>query len=161
MDSRSARNVATLLPKAQALAKEWYNRCHDQGLKVVIICGTRTYAEQDALYKQPHDGKDNDGDGRVDEADEFVTNAEAGESNHNFGIAWDFCLFPQVVETGGKGPPIYESPDYLKAGLVAESLGLEWGGRWKKPKDEPHIQIRTGLKLAEMRRRVANGIPIV
>jgi hypothetical protein len=37
---------------------------------------------------------------------------------------------------------------------------LEWGGNWKFV-DEPHIQWRTGLTLAEMRERVKTGRSVV
>lgn len=33
-----------------------------------------------------------------------------------------------------------EIPDYEEAGLIAERLGLTWGGRWKSP-DYPHLQL--------------------
>jgi hypothetical protein len=31
-------------------------------------------------------------------------------------------------------------PDYEEVGIIAEKLGLIWGGRWKSP-DRPHIEI--------------------
>jgi peptidoglycan L-alanyl-D-glutamate endopeptidase CwlK len=33
-----------------------------------------------------------------------------------------------------------EVPDYEELGEIGESLGLKWGGRWKKP-DYPHFEI--------------------
>ena len=48
------------------------------GIKLRIIQGFRTYAEQDALYAQ----------GRTKKGKK-VTNAKGGQSNHNLGLAID------------------------------------------------------------------------
>jgi peptidoglycan L-alanyl-D-glutamate endopeptidase CwlK len=64
-----------------------------------------------------------------------VTNARAGHSNHNFGIAFDIGVFDG-------GNYIEESPKYKAVGLLGMDLGLEWGGNWKTIQDEPHFQLR-------------------
>lgn len=55
-DERTERNISTLLPEAQKAARQWFKLALDeavnQGYEVKIICGTRTYAEQEALYGQ-------------------------------------------------------------------------------------------------------------
>ena len=105
-----------------------------RGVCVQIISGTRTYAEQDALFaKRPK-----------------VTNARGGFSNHNFGVAWDIGLFQ------GKRY-LEDSPLYAECGHIGQSLGLEWGGAWKSIQDEPHFEVKTGLTMAEKRARVASG----
>ena len=115
----------------------------EKGIDVRIICGTRTYAEQDELYAQ---GRTKPGP--------IVTKARSGESNHNFGIAADFALFKGKEYIG-------TSPLYKEFGpIVAKFPELEWGGNWKFV-DEPHIQYRTGLTIAQMRERVAAGKSIV
>ncbi|RYD26112.1 MAG: M15 family peptidase, partial [Verrucomicrobiaceae bacterium] len=82
IDSRSEKNILTLLPKAQTAAREWLAECLAEGIDVKIICGTRTYSEQAKLYAQ----------GRTAPGSK-VTNAQPGYSWHNFGIAWDFVVF--------------------------------------------------------------------
>ena len=52
IDVRSAANIATLRPDAQQKAREWLLKCLEAGINVKVICGTRTYKEQDALYAQ-------------------------------------------------------------------------------------------------------------
>lgn len=148
-DARSEKNIATLLPKAQELARTWLAQVRQAGIPAVIICGTRTYAEQNELYAQ---GRTKPG--------KIVTKAKAGYSNHNFGIAWDFVIFEGVNENGSTGKALWDSPLTDKAAHIAEFLGLEWGGRWKFV-DKPHLQLRTGLTLAQLRERVANGMEIV
>lgn len=159
LDSRTLRNIATLDPKAQpafrqlaSLGKAIANR---HGCDYVMISGNRTWAEQDALYAQPWDGKDNDGDGRVDESDEKVTNAKGGQSNHNFGIAGDFAVFRGGKYLDSAEPSIAAMihSAVADAAQTAE-LNIEWGGDWKF-RDTPHFEISTGLTLAEKRDRYA------
>jgi len=141
-DARTEKNIATLLPPAQAAARRFMAAATaalaPHGIVVKIISGTRTYAEQDALYaKRPK-----------------VTNARGGYSNHNFGIAWDIGLFQ-----GSRY--LEESPHYRTCGRIGREQGLEWGGDWKSLVDEPHFQLRTGLTLAQMRQRVATGRAVI
>jgi peptidoglycan L-alanyl-D-glutamate endopeptidase CwlK len=146
-DERTERNIATLLPKAQELARNFMAlavpRVERDGWRVKIISGHRTYAEQDRLYAQ----------GRTT-AGPVVTKARGGYSNHNFGVAFDVGLFK-----GGVYVPA--SYVYVDLGRLGESVGLEWGGRWKSFPDFPHYQVDTGLTLAQMRKRVAKGVPVL
>jgi peptidoglycan L-alanyl-D-glutamate endopeptidase CwlK len=140
MDERSERNVTTLHPKVQNLARTFYKAANSllerDGFEMKIISGTRTYAEQDALYAQGRTAKGNK-----------VTNAKGGYSWHNFGIAFDIGLFKDGKYFG-------DHKLYSDCGLLGKSLGLEWGGDWKSFPDRPHFQVRTGLTLAQMRERV-------
>jgi peptidoglycan L-alanyl-D-glutamate endopeptidase CwlK len=140
IDPRSAANIATLLPYAQSKAREWLLKCLEAGINVKIITGTRSYKEQDALYAQGRTAP-----GRK------VTNARAGYSWHNFGVAWDFVVFD------ANGQPQWESPLMEKCGKIAESLGHEWGGRWTSPQDTPHVTVKMGCTLADARQRVKEG----
>jgi peptidoglycan L-alanyl-D-glutamate endopeptidase CwlK len=140
IDPRSAANIATLRLDAQTSAREWLLKCLEAGINVKIISGSRTYQEQAALYAK----------GRTAPGPK-VTNARPGYSWHNFGVAWDFVVFD------AKGEPMWESPLMERCGLIAESLGLEWGGGWKSFRDIPHVQIKTGCSLAEARQRVKDG----
>ena len=135
IDERSERNIATLSPEAQTKARAWYRACKAAGLPVIIIDGSRTFAQQDALYEQ---GRSKPG--------KIVTNARGGYSWHNFGDAWDFGhIEGGVYYTDGK---VYD-----QAGAIAREQGLEWGGDWTGLVDRPHIQLKTGLTLAQKRER--------
>ena len=139
-DSRSERNIATLVPRAQAKAREWLARCRAEGINVKVICGLRTYGEQAALYAK----------GRTVPGPK-VTNAKPGYSWHNFGMAWDFVVFD------ANGQPLWDSPLMDRCGVIGEELGLEWGGRWKRFQDKPHLQLKTGLTLAQARQLRSDG----
>lgn len=145
-DERTERNIATLHPVAQKKAREFMQAAvpimKQRGVDIRIISGTRTYAEQDALYAK----------GRTAPGPK-VTNARAGFSNHNFGCAWDVGLF-----SGKKY--LEDSPLYIECGKIGESLGLDWGGSWQSMKDYPHFEVKTGLTMAQKRERVAKGIDL-
>lgn len=131
-DQRSEDNISSLVPRAQAHARRFLQRALDAGFQVKIISGTRTYAQQNALYAQ----------GRTKPGPR-VTNARAGQSNHNFGIAWDIGLF-----NGSKY--LADSPQYALIGKIGRDLGLEWGGDWHSIQDQPHFQIKTGRSVSQL-----------
>ena len=149
-NARSERMIATLLPHVRPYARAVYFKARDNGIAINIISGTRTHAEQDALYAQ---GRTTGG--------EIVTNARGGYSNHNFGIAFDIGVF-----SGNRYLP--ESPLYKAVGALGMELGLEWGGNWTSIVDQPHFQLRPAwasamrdsAMLAELRRRTKLGEPI-
>ena len=149
-NARSERMIATLLPHVRPYARALYFKARDNGIAINIISGTRTQAEQDALYAQ---GRTTGG--------EIVTNARGGYSNHNFGIAFDIGVF-----SGNRYLP--ESPLYKAVGALGMELGLEWGGNWTSIVDQPHFQLRPAwasamrdsAMLAELRRRTKLGEPI-
>jgi peptidoglycan LD-endopeptidase CwlK len=150
VDPRSEKTIATLRPQVQPIARALVQKAAVSGICIKIICGLRTYAEQDALYAQ---GRTSPGN--------IVTRAKGGYSNHNFGIAFDVGVFE-----GNKY--LSDSPKYKAVGVLGSDLGLEWGGNWKTISDQPHFQLRPGWAsdmkesemLAELRNRVAGGLPI-
>lgn len=143
-DLRSEGNIQSLQPRGQEIARKFLKQVNDElggdGVVIKFISGTRTYTEQDALFAQ----------GRTKFPGPIVTRARGGQSNHNFGVAWDIGIFD-----GGKYVP--ESPLYRKAGDIGKSLGLEWGGDWKSIQDEPHFQAIEESKLAELRGKFEAG----
>lgn len=150
VDVRSERVIATLLPQVQPFARALVSRAAAEGLTIRVTSGTRTYAEQDALYAQGRTATGNK-----------VTNAKGGQSNHNFGIAFDISVI-----AGNKLSQNLD--DYDKVGLIGKDIGLEWGGGWTSLVDRPHFELRpswaenmteSGM-LAELRRRTASSTPI-
>jgi peptidoglycan L-alanyl-D-glutamate endopeptidase CwlK len=141
-DSRSESNIMTLNLKAQETARVFLGAfANVTEYTVKIISGTRTYAEQNALYAQ----------GRTRKG-EKVTNARGGSSNHNFGIAWDIGIFV-------KGKYLDDGKQYKQAAAVAlaATTGLEWGGNWTTIVDRPHYQLVTGKTIKEVRELFEDG----
>lgn len=147
VDERSQKNIDTLLPQFRPIAANFVLRLSDLlrpfGVVAKIISGTRTYEEQNELYAK---GRTKPGS--------IVTNARAGYSHHNFGIAFDIGLFrgADYLEDGA-------SYDYV--GKVAKEMNLVWGGNWRSIVDKPHVEYPTGLTLAQMRQRKAAGQPLI
>jgi peptidoglycan L-alanyl-D-glutamate endopeptidase CwlK len=143
VDDRSEKVIVTLLPEVQPYARALVTRATQHGITIKVISGLRTYEEQNDLFAQ---GRTRPG--------RIVTNARAGFSNHNFGIAFDIGVFE-----GSKY--LDDSPKYKAVGVLGMDLGLEWGGNWKTIVDQPHFQLRpkwaAELKerdmLAELRTR--------
>ena len=94
------------------------------GFQWVITSGRRTMAEQTALYAQ----------GRTTKGPK-VTNAPAGSSAHNFGLAADLAPMKD-------GKIYWNAPDIVWKQMadVAVSLGLTAGYYFKSFKDMPHIE---------------------
>ena len=132
-DERTEKVILTLMPSAQVAARKWMRaatvRAAELGITVKLIDGTRSYKEQDKLFrKRPK-----------------VTNARGGRSWHNFGLAFDFGLFRGKEYLG-------DSPHYKTLGAIACTMpGLTWGGTWVNLVDEPHIQLNLFDTVAEAR----------
>ena len=120
---RTAKVIQGLDDRMIPIAMEFVERCNTMGWRVLVHQGRRTWAEQAALYAQ----------GRTAPGP-IVTNAKAGQGYHNYGLAIDFVAMDKA------GQPMWKLTPWEMLGEVGEKLGLEWGGRWKKP-DEPHLQL--------------------
>lgn len=149
VDARSETVIAKLQPEVQGYARALVRRTAAAGVEIRVISGLRTFAEQDALFAQ---GRTRPG--------RKVTNAKGGESNHNFGIAFDVGVFEGTAYLG-------ESPAYDVVGAIGAEIGLEWGGHWSSIVDKPHFQLRPDWAanfssrelLAELRERIESGTP--
>lgn len=142
-DARTEANIATLIPPAQEIARHFMTAASAFRFPVRIISGSRTYAEQDALYAI----------GRTVQTNRKpVTKAKGGRSNHNFGIAWDVGIF----EASGRymtGATKTDQSAYAELAELAKSkvASLEWGGDWRGFVDPPHYQLKTGKSADQVR----------
>lgn len=133
----SSTSLDALNPYVTSLARQFLTLCTASGLKVVILVTFRSWNEQDALYAQ---GRTTPGS--------IVTDAEGGDSYHNWGLAFD-CA-PLV-----NGVVAWEATDmFIEMGNLGQQVGLEWGGNWKTFKisivDMPHFQYTFGLSTEQL-----------
>lgn len=93
-------------------------------VEIRVTQGLRTYLQQTALYNQ---GRTTPG--------KVVTNAPAGYSTHNFGLAVDVAPFLQ------SGQPDWVVGDSNWKDLLAKALtcGLAEGAEWRTFPDNPHL----------------------
>ena len=82
--------------------------------------------------------------GTIENEDELATNAWAGQSYHNWGLAIDLILIkfgdPLYLDLQDKKMSIQDY--YALTGLsrLAAACSLEWGGTWTGFTDIPHFQ---------------------
>lgn len=127
---RNAAKIAGLHPEFAPLVSTWLEKAEHEGFEPLIVQGRRTFAEQSALYAQ----------GRFGDTRPRVTNAVAGKSYHNFGLAIDF-----VDVKGGTLADTYDeadwkATDYERLAQLGRQLGMDWGGLWATFKDLPHLE---------------------
>lgn len=78
----------------------------------------------------------------------IVTNAPPGMSWHQYGMAGDRVFDADPVRPGLQATWDGRFP-WDAAGAHAEGEGLEWAGRWRRMREQPHLQMTFGLQLTE------------
>jgi peptidoglycan L-alanyl-D-glutamate endopeptidase CwlK len=101
-----------------------------------LTCTYRDNEEQEILYMNDKNGKDDDGDGKIDESDEWRSNAHAGQSKHNSlpSKALD------VAFKNSQGKLDWSSDLFGKFAVIIKKHGVKWGGDWKR-RDNPHFEL--------------------
>ena len=130
----NSRDINALNPNVASLCNQFIAKCKEQNIDVIITSTYRDFESQDALYAQ----------GRT-KSGAKVTNAKGGQSFHNFRLAFDFC---PIVDGKAQWTDI---KTFNKCGEIAESLGLEWAGRWLRFKELAHCQYTEGKTLEQLR----------
>ena len=136
MDIHNINKIKELHPK---IRKEVYNLIEHINTKILlgkakvrITDVYRSFEEQDKLYAK----------GRTEPGNK-VTDAKAGYSFHNYGLAFDFCLLLTDNNTISwdinKDFDNDKKADWLEVVNVFKTSGWLWGGDWSKP-DYPHLQ---------------------
>lgn len=149
-DSISIPRVSLLHPKIILEVTNLIDEAERKlpNIAIRIVQGLRTFAEQDALYAQ---GRTKPG--------KIVTNAKAGSSFHNYGLAIDFAL---LYDKDGNGT--YESlswdtlkdfdrdgeADWMEVVDIFEDSDYVWGGRFTKLKDNPHLEKSFGYSWKQL-----------
>lgn len=120
-------------------------RLAQQGIKIRITDGLRTFEEQDALYRKGRHLVNGEWKCINRGCAGIVTSAPGGYSNHNWGLAIDCypVLDGKVRFTAPPSQPLKD--EFIRAqkaiGVESERAGLTWGGRWSNPYDPPHVQL--------------------
>lgn len=129
-----SRDINQLHPTVQDLCNQFIAKCKDEGITVIITSTYRDNEKQTELYNQ----------GRNGNPGKIITNAKAGQSIHNYRLAFDFCPI-------SNGQPCWnDTLLFIKCGSIGKSLGLTWGGDFKSIKDMPHFEYTNGLTLADL-----------
>lgn len=115
-----------------------------------ITDGLRTYKEQKELYAKGRTAKGY-----------RVTDADAGFSWHNYGLAFDFCLlidenFRNVSWSAEEDANENNISDWSEVVRIAKKYGFEWGGDWTKP-DRPHFNKKFDMEIEQARNLFLNN----
>jgi len=139
MNARTEKAIATLHPKIRQLVTDGVNKA-DVALSgradMIIVQALRTFNEQTKLYLQKPK----------------VTNAKAGQSYHNYGLAIDIVLiidgrtasWEQKIDFDGDG-----KADWQEVVTIFKSFGWEAGIDWKF-RDAPHFQKTFGYSVRQL-----------
>jgi peptidoglycan L-alanyl-D-glutamate endopeptidase CwlK len=130
----SSRSLDDLDSRFRPFVDTFISACATQNLDILIYCTYRSNEEQDILYAQ---GRTTPGG--------IITNARAGQSAHNYRLAFDGC--PML---GGK--PLWDEhltgPHWSQYGQIAVASGMEWGGNWQGFVEGPHCQMANWKQIA-------------
>lgn len=138
MDQRSLDQLNTLHPKLRQSAIDAWTEAQTAmptNVQIIVSQGLRTFEESDALYAK----------GRT-EPGPIVTNAKAGQSYHNYGLAFDFAMI-----TNGKDDYVV-GPNWMKVVAIIKQHGFDWGGDFTNLKDYPHFENRFGYNWRDLLR---------
>jgi len=90
-----------------------------------------------------------------------VTKADAWQSIHNYGLAFDIVLLYDKDRNGTFEVASWENNKYWMQVVEYFKLkGWEWGGNWKF-KDTPHFQKSFGLTWKQMKTKIDNNEVII
>lgn len=137
--NKSSRSIDDLAMPVAKMALDHIHACKLAGIDLLVTQTYRCPADQHALYCQ----------GRTAPG-KIVTNADAGESTHQYRLAYD-------VVPMRNGKPVWgtkEAEDialWRTVGDLGKSCGLEWAGDWKRFKEYPHFQYTGGLSIADFK----------
>ena len=140
MASRRTEDLNEVLSVAYTKAKDEYAKQYPARPQPFITCTYRSNEEQQSLFNAPKDGKDNNGNGIIDDASEKVTQAQAGQSPHNYNpsFAFDIAFINPVTQKLDWGAENFK----LFAEIIIKIQPLvEWGGGWKF-RDLPHFELK-------------------
>ncbi len=113
----------------------------NKGINIRATETFRSFKKQDADYQigRTRPGK-------------IITNAKGGESFHQYGLSFDFCIIHSdgkcsynMIEDLNKNT----IKDWMEVVHTFTDLGFEWGGNWGF-KDNPHFQRSFGYTWQEL-----------
>lgn len=142
-DAVSLKRIEKLHPNIRKEVTSIYKEILKRQVSIRFTDTLRTFPEQTALYAKGHT-----------KSGKIVTNAKAGESYHNYGLALDFCLLlkggKEVSWDRNKDTDADNKKDWDEVVAVFKHYGWQWGGDWTNFKDYPHFQKTFNLSTAEL-----------
>lgn len=141
MDQVTFNRIAKLHPGIREEVRAGISSLIAKKVYVRIVQGLRTFEEQDEIFAQ---GRTKPG--------HIVTKAKGGQSYHNYGLAFDFCLLhPSGDVSWSMHEDLNEDhvADWMQVVNEFKARGFTWGGDWKTSPDTPHLEQTFGLSVVQ------------
>lgn len=142
MDNRSLTNIQTLHPKFRAIVMPAWQEAQNVmpfNTQIIVIEGIRAFEQSKYDFDLGRTIVNPNGKSKKKPMGDIITWATAGQSYHNYGLAFDFAMI-----TNGKDDYIV-GPLWMKVVAIMEKYGLFWGGDFGGEKiDEPHFENKFG-----------------
>lgn len=132
MDSVSEGRLSSVCPQLAERVRRMADMLAQEGIVIRVTQGLRTWDEQNRLYQR----------GRTVPGPK-VTNAAAGSSYHNYGLAVD-CVPMEHDQPDWNT----EHPAWKRMIAIGESVGLVSGSEWRTFPDMPHFQFTDNLPVS-------------
>lgn len=132
MDATSEARLGELHPELAEKIRTMSVMLSEENIEIRVVQGLRTWDQQQALYDEGRTMP-----GRI------VTEAQAGYSWHNFGMAADCAPFDDGVPDWNPSHPAWK-----RMIEVGESLGLLSGSTFHSCPDNPHFQLTGSLPIS-------------
>jgi len=154
IDKLTLDRIDLLHPKVRDEVRHFYTQEIVPALSGKAICRfvytLRTFAEQAEIYAQGRTRLFDSNGKRLG----IVTNAQPGQSFHNYALAVDIVLLKDTNNDGRFESASWETaidfdkdgkPDWMEVVSVFKKYGWTWGGDWRgKLKDAPHFEKTFG-----------------
>jgi peptidoglycan LD-endopeptidase CwlK len=148
VDKLTLDRIRLMHPFVRVKLEQDYNECCtliSEGFLLRFTQTLRTFDEQNILFSYGRTKLFDENGKRLGK----VTNAKGGESYHNYGLAFDFCLLKDTDGNGTFETVLWDEKTI--SGIVIgffKGRGWEWGGDFKSFKDYPHFQRSLGHKIS-------------
>lgn len=147
IDKTTKNNIEIAHPKVRKELEDIIEHINTNLLtgeaKVRITSTLRTWKEQEELYAQ----------GRTKPGSK-VTNAKAGDSIHNYALAFDMVLIINGKTASWDVKKDWDKDkqsDWMEVVTYVKSKGWKWGGDWVSFKDMPHFEKTFGNSVRHLK----------
>lgn len=151
LDQITLDRIKTLHPKVRQEVLDMYTYANERllgkGVRLRFAYTYRSPLEQSALFKQRPK----------------VTNADAWQSIHNYGLAFDIVLLYDLDGNGTFETASWDIrkdgdkdgiADWMEVTNYFKSKGWVWGGDWTSFKDAPHFEKTFGHTWKTLKKRI-------
>jgi peptidoglycan L-alanyl-D-glutamate endopeptidase CwlK len=166
MDQITLDRIKLLHPRVRQEALKAYeylnNTQFGKYIRLRFAYTLRTHQEQDELYAQGRTILFDKNGKRLGK----VTGAKAGQSIHNYGLAFDIVILIDKDKNGTFETASWDVvkdmdgdgiSDWMEVVNYFKKLGWSWGGDWKSLVDPPHLEKTFGYSWKELQAKSTMG----